>query len=372
VSESLIKRKLKLLVVASVGVISYTVYGGVGITCAFLGVDYWSLVYAQISQNAVKTILLISSERHNMKPQLDWASAKELLFFGGGFTIARLSNQFALQADNLVVGRWLGSNALGFYGRAYQLMIMPTNLFGQVMDKVLFPAMAKIQDKQDKLTKSFRVGITSVAFFAIPLGILMCLLSREIVLLLFGKKWLDLVPALQVLSLGLVFRTGYKISDSLARATGAVYRRAWRQIIYALAVFIGAWLGHFAGIFSVSLGVLGAIILNYILMTNLSMKFIDLSFLDIVKTHVPGIILGFFALLSGIFIQWVNSLLTLSPVVVIILTGLLFLLLLLILTRLNIERVLGKDVLWIKEHVLHQVKSKLKKDELIFHIYLLC
>src|SRR5699024_6251736 len=140
-------------------------YGIVGLGSAFMGFDYWSLVYAQISQNLIKTLLLILVERHNMKPQLDWESAKELLFFGGGFTIARLSNQFALQADNLVVGRWLGSSALGLYGRAYQLMIMPTDLFGQVMDKVLFPAMARIQNKQKQLSKSFRVGITAVAFF---------------------------------------------------------------------------------------------------------------------------------------------------------------------------------------------------------------
>src|SRR5699024_4357208 len=214
VSESLIQRQLKFRSFASIEVISYTVYGFVGVSCAFMGLDYWSLVYAQISQNLIKTILLISLERHNMKPQLHWESAKELLFFGGGFTIARLSNQFALQADNLVVGRWLGSSALGLYGRAYQLMIMPTNLFGQVMDKVLFPAMARIQNKQNQLSKSYRVGITAVAFFTIPVGILMCLLSKEIVLILFGEKWLNLTPPLQVLSLGLVFRTGYKISDS--------------------------------------------------------------------------------------------------------------------------------------------------------------
>src|SRR5699024_7404477 len=105
VSESLIQRQLKFRAFASIEVVSYFIYGIVGLGSAFMGFDYWSLVYAQISQNLIKTLLLILVERHNMKPQLDWESAKELLFFGGGFTIARLSNQFALQADNLVVGR---------------------------------------------------------------------------------------------------------------------------------------------------------------------------------------------------------------------------------------------------------------------------
>lgn len=363
VSESLIQRQLKFRAFASIEVISYTVYGFVGVSCAFMGLDYWSLVYAQISQNLIKTILLISLERHNMKPQLHWESAKELLFFGGGFTIARLSNQFALQADNLVVGRWLGSSALGLYGRAYQLMIMPTNLFGQVMDKVLFPAMARIQNKQNQLSKSYRVGITAVAFFTIPVGILMCLLSKEIVLILFGEKWLNLTPALQVLSLGLVFRTGYKISDSLARATGSVYQRAWRQIIYAIAVFTGAWIGHFAGIFGVSLGVLGAIILNYCLMTNLSMKFINLTLFDIIRAHIPGLLLGVLAGVSGLLTKWLAANLSLPSVFTVISAGIIFLTLIAILMKINAEKYLGKDVVWIKEQIMVMIRSKLKRNE---------
>lgn len=326
-----------------------------------IDLGYWALVYAQIGQNLIKTVLLVTLERHNMKPQLHWNSIKELFFFGGGFTIARLSNQFALQADNLVVGRWLGPNALGLYGRAYQLMIMPANLFGQVMDKVLFPAMARIQKKQDQLSQAYRIGITAVAFFTIPVGIFICLLSKDIVILLFGNKWLSLVPALQVLAVGLVFRTGYKISDSLVRATGAVYRRAWRQIIYALAVFCGAWIGQRWGIVGVSLGVLCAIIINYCLMTNLSMNFINLSVKDIVQSHVPGILLGVVAILSVLLVDWFTIVVSLPSVLRILLSGLLFLAFVAILVKLNAERFLGKEVVWIKDKLLEMVIKTSKR-----------
>lgn len=361
VAESLVQRKLKFRLFASIEVISYIVYGIIGVLCAMIDLGYWALVYAQIGQNLIKTVLLVTLERHNMKPQLHWNSIKELFFFGGGFTIARLSNQFALQADNLVVGRWLGPNALGLYGRAYQLMIMPANLFGQVMDKVLFPAMARIQKKQDQLSQAYRIGITAVAFFTIPVGIFICLLSKDIVILLFGNKWLSLVPALQVLAVGLVFRTGYKISDSLVRATGAVYRRAWRQIIYALAVFCGAWIGQRWGIVGVSLGVLCAIIINYCLMTNLSMNFINLSVKDIVQSHVPGILLGVVAILSVLLVDWFTIVVSLPSVLRILLSGLLFLAFVAILVKLNAERFLGKEVVWIKDKLLEMVIKTSKR-----------
>lgn len=362
VSESLLQRKLNFRLFASIEVFSYILYGIIGIGTAVVGFGYWALVYAKVSQDIVKSILLITLAKHNMKPQFHLQSAKELIFFGGGFTIARLSNQFALQADKLVAGRWLGSGALGLYERAYQLMVMPTNLFGQVMDKVLFPAMAQIQKKQNQLSRSFRVGITTVAFFTIPVGILMCLLSVDIVRLLFGEKWLDLVPAFQVLSIGLVFRTGYKISDSLARATGAVYRRAWRQIVYALAVFCGAWIGQHWGIMGLSFGVLAAIFLNYCLMTNLSMRFVNLSIKDIILAHFPGILLGVVSLVSYFLVNQLSTIIYLPSFIRIFLTGILFLLFMGILVKINAERFLGKDVVWIRDQVMKMVKGRRKKS----------
>ncbi|MCJ7840676.1 lipopolysaccharide biosynthesis protein [Lederbergia sp. NSJ-179] len=358
ISESLMQRELRFKLIAGIEVISYFIYAVTGIICALLGFDYWSLVYAQIIQNIVKTFLLIKYQRHNMVPKFDLKSARELLFFGGGYTIAQLSNQIALQADNLVVGKWLGPTALGLYSRAYQLILMPANLFGQVMDNVLFPVMSQIQNKRDQLTQSFRLGITAVAFFTIPVGIMICLLSEEIVIVLFGEAWINLVPALQVLSLGLVFRTGYKISDSLARATGAVYKRALRQIIYAIAVFTGAWVGHHWGIAGVSVGVLFAIIINYCSMTQLSMQFVDLTIVEIIKSHFPGVVLGIFAYLSVFIVKTITNFIFLPAIFIILFSGIIFLLIVLILFRLNIDRILGKEVILVKAKIVNLVAKK--------------
>lgn len=362
VAQSLIQREMKFRIFVSIDVVSYIVYGVVGVSCAFFGMDYWSLVFAQISQNLLKAILLITVTRHNMRPQFHWESFKELFFFGSGFTIARISNQFALQADNLVIGRWLGADALGLYTRAYQLMVMPTNLFGQVLDRVLFPAMAHIQNKQDKLSYSFRIGITSIAFFAIPASVLMYFLAEDIVLLLLGSKWLNLVPAFQMLSLGILFRTEYKISDTLARATGAVYRRAWRQAFYAVGVFVGALIGQQWGIIGVSIGVLGAIILNYGLMTHLSLKYINLSIMDIIKAHAPGVFLGTLAALSILITKLVNTTISLPALINISFSGGVFLVFAGILVKFNATKFMGKDIIWIKNQVEGMVRGRKNGD----------
>src|SRR5690625_3252144 len=108
VSESIIQRNLRFKLFVRIEVASYIAYGFTGVLCAFLGLSYWALAIAHIVQNVFRSFLLIFSEKHSMKPQLHWKSFKELVFYGGGFTIGKLSNHFALQADNFVVGRWLG------------------------------------------------------------------------------------------------------------------------------------------------------------------------------------------------------------------------------------------------------------------------
>lgn len=169
------------------------------------------------------------------------------------------------------------------------------------------------------------------------------------------------MPALRVLSAGLVFRTGYKISDSLARATGAVYRRAWRQVLYAVAVFFGAWIGTNWGIFGVSFGVLGAIILNYCLMSHLSLQHIKFSWIQIVQAHVPALFLGGAAALDVLIVDWMSMTVSMPSIVRILLSGLLFLATVGILVKLNAERFLGKDVLWIKEQVVEMVRGRRKR-----------
>lgn len=358
VSESLLQRKLKFNIFVRITVLSYVVYGVTGVVFALLGFNYWSLVIAHILQNLVQTLLLVFSERHDMRLQLDGDSMKELIFFGGGFTIARISNQFALQADNLVVGRWLGANDLGLYSRAYQLMVMPTNLFGQVIDKVLFPAMAQVQSQEEKLTTSFRLGISTIALLTIPTSIFFVFYAKEIVLILFGKDWLELVPALQILAIGLLFRTSYKISDSIVRATGAVYKRAWRQVIYAIAVTIGAWIGQHWGIEGVAIGVLIAISINYFLMTNLSLKFINIKFIEVILLHIPSLYFGIVSVISILLIKWLTTYFIIYNIFQIILSSSLFIILSILFIKCDEKRFLGKDVVWLKAFLIKRMRQR--------------
>src|SRR5206468_3192680 len=115
-------------------------------------------------------------------------------------------------------------------------------------------------------------------------------------------NWEAAIGPFQILAFGMLFRTSYKMSDSLARATGAVYNRAWRQTLFALFVVFGAWLGTRWGLVGVAVGVLLANFLNYMLMAHLSLKLISMTWKDFFRVQFPSLS---FALISTAVIWFV-------------------------------------------------------------------
>lgn len=291
IAEKLLQRELRFRVIAAVQVGSYAVgFGVVGVLLALLGFGVWALAFAYLVQATVAAALLLLVRPHPKRPSLERAAALELLTFGGGFTLARVFNQIALEGDNFVVGRWLGAAALGLYGRAYQLMTMPASLFGAALDKVLFPAMARLQHRRDLLATVYRRGVALIALLTLPASAVLFLVAPEFIAVLLGPGWEAVVPPFRVLVLGMLFRTSYKMSDSLARATGAVYRRAWRQGVYAAAVVAGAWIGRGWGLTGVTVGVLVALSINFTLMAQLSLTLTDLRARDLVAVHLRALL----------------------------------------------------------------------------------
>jgi PST family polysaccharide transporter len=81
------------------------------------------------------------------------------------------------------------------------------------------------------------------------------------------------VLPLQVFALVLLPRTTYKISTSLTRATGAVYRAAWRQWLYAAEVVVFCSIGaRVAGVDGVAIGAAVAIAAHFLVMLHFSAR----------------------------------------------------------------------------------------------------
>jgi PST family polysaccharide transporter len=273
--------------------ISYLLgYGAVSISLALLGFGVWSLVFGQLFQTALQAIQNITTARQKLRFGWSAQARRDLLAYGIGHTLARIGNYIANQADNVIVGRVMGPAALGFYSRAYQFISMPANLFGTVTNIVLFPAMSAVQDDRKKLEKAYRQSLAIIAMATLPVSGLLFVAAPEAVGVLLGDKWTAVIHPFQVLVLSLVFRTSYKMSDSLARASAAVLNRAWRQWFYAASVIAGALIGARYGLTEVAVGVSIAIILNFLMMLQLSIVLSGVSARTLFFIHVRHLVVA--------------------------------------------------------------------------------
>jgi O-antigen/teichoic acid export membrane protein len=211
VAECLVQRDLRFRWLATRDVMTYALgYGVVGILLAWAGLGVWSLVAAQMTQTILNTIILLAARPPSLRPAPSWRAFLDLIDFGAGFTAARVANFMANQGDNLVVGRVLGPVPLGIYTRAYQLMAVPTTLFGDVLDRVLFPTMARVQGDTQRLASAYLQAVASIALVMLPVGVVLTVVAPEFITVLLGPRWGEVVLPFQVFAIALLFRTSYK------------------------------------------------------------------------------------------------------------------------------------------------------------------
>src|SRR5437016_2831326 len=188
--------------------------------------------------------------------------------------------------------RWLATMEVLTFVLGYGVVGVVLALLGAGVDRVLFPAMASIQTDTRRLAEAYRRGVGLMALIMLPASLVLFIVAPELILAMLGPHWTAVVTPFQILALGMFLRTSYRISDVTARATAAVYHRAWRQLVYALCVLTGAWFGNTWGIAGVAAGVVGALAVNFFLMADLGLRLTRQTWRSFWDAHAPALALA--------------------------------------------------------------------------------
>lgn len=288
VAEHLLQREMRLRHLSLIELAAYAANGVVAVLLAYQGAGYWALVWGYMIQIGTRSIILLA-----MKPRsLSFGWSKESFLaisnLGVGFALARFFNFIGGQADNLIVGRNLGAEALGFYGRAYQLMTFPANIYATVADRVMFPYMSRIREQPGSFAESHLAAIRASAAIGLPLTVILVIGAPTIVDVLLGSQWDNVVLPFAILALVVYFRVSQKISATVLRASGSTYKHALLQGLYAVTVIIGASVGSRTGLAGVAIGVSAAVLLHSTLLALASTSASGASKRCVLLAHKQG------------------------------------------------------------------------------------
>jgi PST family polysaccharide transporter len=297
VGKALLTRDLRFRTYAALDAGSYILgYAIVGVVLAWYGQGVWALVIATLCQSAVRTVAMFAIVRHPLRPSLNLAASRELLSFGFGHSLGQIGVVLSQQSDNFLVGRWLGPAALGIYGRAYSLMVMPTTIFGLIVLRVLFPLMSQLQNEPRRLGNAYERGLAVVALVSLPISSFLWVLAPEFINVVLGPAWHDVILPFRLFTISLLFRMSSRISDECAKAAGKVYHRAALQWTYAGLVVLGAAIGQQWGLGGVAVGVSVAMAANWLSMVWLCRAVTGLTWARFGAAHLPA------ALLAGLIV----------------------------------------------------------------------
>lgn len=292
-AEVLLGRSLRFKFVASVELASYILgYAVISLALAAMDFGVWALVGGVISQIALRSAIFLWAARHDCRPQIHRRAAKDLSNVSFGFLLARIIGAIALQGDNAVAGKFLGAEALGLYDRAYKLMAMPTNFYGSALSRVIFPAMARVQDDPARMANALRKGTALTALLGLPLSVVLILAAPEIVAVLLGEQWSAVLPTFQILGFGLFLRFSVKTSSSVLFAKGHMAQLLWPQVMYACAVVGGSIYAAPYGLPGIATAVLISLLLQYAGMTYWALQAVNMPLGVFLRAHLPGLAMG--------------------------------------------------------------------------------
>jgi len=122
------------------------------------------------------------------------------MHFGGTLTLNGLVAYVAYNAEKVMIGRFWGADAIGIYGRAYQLVNIPTDNLNSAVGEVAFSALSRLQDDPIRLKSYFLKGFSFVLGLTLPITIACALFADDVVFVLLGPNWMETATIVRLLA----------------------------------------------------------------------------------------------------------------------------------------------------------------------------
>jgi O-antigen/teichoic acid export membrane protein len=186
------------------------------------------------------------------------ADLSPFLSFGLYQTGERLVNFASWNLDKLLIGAWLGTELLGVYHLAYQLMIRPFRVVASLSGRVSRPIIARLQRDRERMVGAYLESVRWVALVACPLYLGACLVADPLVAVVYGDRWGQVADLFRILwPLGILYCIGNP-AGGLVIATGRARVGFLWNCFAALVQVAAVCVGVQAGLRGVALAILFA------------------------------------------------------------------------------------------------------------------
>lgn len=194
--------------------------GGVGIYLAISGFGVWTLVWQQLLNAGINTMLLWILSSWCPRWMYSWKSFRELFSFGSKLLASALLDTIYNNMYTLIIGKVFNATNLGYYYQADRFTQLPSSNITGILQRVTYPVLCSIQNNDERLREDYRKLLRMSAFVIFPLMCLLAGVSEPLVTLILGEKWHFTAILIIPLSFSMMWWPIHSINLSLLQVKG--------------------------------------------------------------------------------------------------------------------------------------------------------
>lgn len=264
------------------------VRGATGIGAALAGAGAYSLIIGYLAGSLAMTIVLWFAVpwRPTLRPSMSHLG--ELLRFGGALTALSIVAAVITLADYVFIGKVLGATAVGIYTLGFRLPDLMILNLSHVAGQVLYPVFAKVDP--GRLGQAFVTSLHYTLIVAVPIAVGLFVLAEPVILALFGDKWEQSAPVMEIIALYALAATIGIPAGTAYKATGRVYILLVLAVPRAALVVVSIALFVDEGLIAVATCQAVAAALFDLIGIALATRFLSVAPSALIRAALPSVI----------------------------------------------------------------------------------
>jgi O-antigen/teichoic acid export membrane protein len=144
--------------------------------------------------------------------------------------------------ESSVMAREVGFALLGLFGRATGMATLFCQRFSSLLTSAIYPVLARIPRGSPAYQRVSALVLRTVAWLVVPIAVGVTLVRQDLITLMYGSRWLAVIPLVPLAMLGGVFlaigAASYSLLLASQEARLCLYSDVWRLIAMPAAVLI--------------------------------------------------------------------------------------------------------------------------------------
>lgn len=299
--RAVLERHLRYQVVASVEIVAVIVSVLTCVLGAFLGWGVWALVAYYVVVQIVRAGAFAIIARKDVQLNLQWGRVRSILTFGGWVLASNLLNFAGRAVGNVLIGGAVGAAAVGLYGLAYQIMILPLMVITWPGSGVLMATLSRQAAKGSLQERNEIIcGVLSLtAAVVFPSMLYLTFGADYLFTACFPAKWTGIIPLVGLMSIAGAAQSITAYSGAMLLSRGKAQLQFWVSTANSISTIVAFVIGlrfGLIGIIKIYLAVTLIVSVATMLITSWETK---LPVIDLVKALAPATVATMLGLVAA-------------------------------------------------------------------------